>query len=398
MATAITTATQLQNMKNDLTDSYELGCDIDASATVGWNGGLGFEPLGDNITPFTGNFDGKSFAIIDLFINRPALWRCGLFGKTGAATGIIKNVTLTNCNVSGNGIVGALIGSCYSEVENCDSSGSISAVWDGVGGLIGYHDDNGICRGCNSSCIVSGRDNTGGCIGQNFGVVAGSYATGPVAGTRYYTGGFVGSHEGGSISCCDATGIVIGADYVGGFVGYCEESISDGYATGAVDGDDYVGGFAGASQVLNRCYSVGSITHGVGATRVGGFTGFNYDTMNACFWDETTSGEATGAGGGSPQTGVKGKTTAQMKALATILEAGWSIPGIWNITPGCNSGYPCLVGVNACCGDSAIAGVDPTIASQNVSLELIRNLEMMNTGRFYINKAGNAVYESRYHR
>ena len=33
-----------------------------------------------------------------------------------------------------------------------------------------------------------------------------------------------------------------------------------------------------------------------------------------------------------------------------------------------------------------------------VSLEAIRNIEITYGGRFYIDKSGNAVYESRYHR
>ena len=42
--------------------------------------------------------------------------------------------------------------------------------------------------------------------------------------------------------------------------------------------------------------------------------------------------------------------------------------------------------------------VDQTIAGNKVSLEAIRNLEIVYGGRFYIGKTGNAVYESRYHR
>ena len=38
----------LQAMENDLAAYYELGQDIDASATVGWNGGLGFKPIGQS--------------------------------------------------------------------------------------------------------------------------------------------------------------------------------------------------------------------------------------------------------------------------------------------------------------------------------------------------------------
>ncbi|GAJ17451.1 unnamed protein product, partial [marine sediment metagenome] len=36
----------LQDMNLDLAAYYELGQDIDASATVGWNAGQGFIPVG----------------------------------------------------------------------------------------------------------------------------------------------------------------------------------------------------------------------------------------------------------------------------------------------------------------------------------------------------------------
>ncbi|GAJ10603.1 unnamed protein product, partial [marine sediment metagenome] len=53
MATTITTATQLQNMKDNLAENYELGGNIDCS-------GIGnFEPVGSPATPFTGSFDGQ---------------------------------------------------------------------------------------------------------------------------------------------------------------------------------------------------------------------------------------------------------------------------------------------------------------------------------------------------
>lgn len=43
-------------------------------------------------------------------------------------------------------------------------------------------------------------------------------------------------------------------------------------------------------------------------------------------------------------------------------------------------------------------GVDTTVVGTKVSLEAIRNIEMVYGGRFFIDKSGNAVYESRYHR
>ena len=51
--------TDLQAMNDHLGAYYELGNDIDASATSGWNGGDGFVPVGK----FTGHFDGNSHKI-----------------------------------------------------------------------------------------------------------------------------------------------------------------------------------------------------------------------------------------------------------------------------------------------------------------------------------------------
>ena len=60
----------LQNMNLDLAGDYTLANDIDASATSGWNGGLGFVPIGTFGSGFSGSLDGQGFTISNLFINR----------------------------------------------------------------------------------------------------------------------------------------------------------------------------------------------------------------------------------------------------------------------------------------------------------------------------------------
>ncbi|KKL12757.1 hypothetical protein LCGC14_2532540 [marine sediment metagenome] len=92
MATVITDVDELQAMENDLTADYELGNNINASATSGWNGGEGFDPIGSSGSEFTGSFDGKGYTINDLFINRPEETGVGLFGVTGSGCGKIVNV------------------------------------------------------------------------------------------------------------------------------------------------------------------------------------------------------------------------------------------------------------------------------------------------------------------
>ncbi len=374
MATIISDVNDLQNMSGDLTADYELDQDIDASITVGWNGGLGFDPIGSHPNSFNGTFDGKGFKITGLVIDRPLEDEVGLFGETFHSAGSIKNVTLENCNITGKDLVGALIGLDVSEastppIENCHSSGDV-AGHNGVGGLVGYL-FNGLIK-CSSSCDVVD------------GVAA--------AGLEVSFGGLVGFLGGGAISECFATGDVVAplSDEVGGLVGTLDNSaVDDCYATGAVTGDQYVGGFVGLNDgdIITNCYSIGTPT---GNLNVGGFCGLDTDTITDCFWDTTTSGTAVSSGG-------TGKTTAQMKEIATFLEANWAISRIWNIVATCNSGYPCLINVNACC-IPAMPPLDQTIIGDKVSLEAIRNLEMTYGGRDYVSKAGLWVHESRYHR
>lgn len=69
MSITITNITDLQKIGNDpsypLGGDYELGNDIDASATNTWNAGAGFDPIGTYASPFTGTFDGKSYSITE---------------------------------------------------------------------------------------------------------------------------------------------------------------------------------------------------------------------------------------------------------------------------------------------------------------------------------------------
>ena len=90
---------ELQKIGNDsgypLDGDYILGNDIDASATVSWNGGKGFKPIAPDTdsgsefyqgTYFTGTFDGKGYTINILYIYRPDEEFVGLFGATSQSS------------------------------------------------------------------------------------------------------------------------------------------------------------------------------------------------------------------------------------------------------------------------------------------------------------------------
>ena len=173
----ITTVDQLQEIENDLTAYYELGQDIDASATANWNEGLGFNPIGtyEQGQPqlaFRGNFNGKGYKITDLFINRPLECFVGLFGYTGLVGGYggdpreMRDVGLENVNITGGdystaGLVG--FHDHARNITNCWVTGSVTSKGSSpalIGGLAGYCDRDVLDCYFNGTVKIEGTSGT----------------------------------------------------------------------------------------------------------------------------------------------------------------------------------------------------------------------------------------------
>ncbi|MCK5773053.1 MAG: putative Ig domain-containing protein, partial [Thermoplasmata archaeon] len=292
---------QLQDMSSNLSAYYVLINDIDASATVGWNSGEGFIPIG-TMTPltdwFVGSLDGQGYNITDLFINRATTDFVGLFGVIGDATSL-SDIGLIDNNVSGKNMVGGLVGESVGTISNCYATGS-----------------------------VSGADYVGGLVARASRPISDCYATGSVSGYDV-VGGLVGSSD--LLSNCYATGNVSGRSEIGGLAGDNWDDVSDCYATGSVSGDNTVGGLVGFTwDDVSDCYATGSVS---GGSSVGGLVGVKGGLISNCFWDVETSGMATSDGG-------TGKTTAEMKNKSTFTSAGWDLTSVWGILNG--SSYPFL--------------------------------------------------------
>ncbi len=293
----ITNVYQLQEMYYDLYAWYELSNDIDASATINWNEGAGFLPIGNDPNKFKGYFDGKEHTITSLHINRPDTNGVGLFGWTDSGCEI-KNVGLINADVvGGNEWIGGLVG--YNRggtITNCYSTGSVSSNWV-CGGLVGHSYSDGTVTNC--------------------------YSTGSVSG-NYCVGGLVGYNWGTTITNCYSTGSINGDEHVGGLVGWQNGTVTNCYSTGNVSGNYWVGGLVGGNDgTVTNSYSTGDVS-GSG-NDVGGLVGYSEVTCDDCFWDIETSGQTTSAGG-------TGKTTAEMKQETTFI--GWSFAYIWDIMEG----------------------------------------------------------------
>ncbi|WP_303646813.1 GLUG motif-containing protein [Haloarchaeobius salinus] len=267
-----------QGLGND----YVLTGDIDAGPTAGWNGGSGFEPLGDSDTGFTGTFDGDGYTISGLTIDRPGAEEVGLFGYVGSA-GTIANVTLEGGNVTGQFRVGQLVGLNYGTIKDSAATGPTNGN-KYVGGLVGRNDGT-IRRSSATGQSTSENSRAGGLVGQSFGTVDRSYATGDV----------------------DADTLA------GGLVGHNEGTIADSYATGTVTAGYTAGGLVGKNTgadpsgiglgTVRRSYATGTVTATEGDAEAGGLAGRNErpdgdGTIENSYWDVGTTGQERAGGDG----------------------------------------------------------------------------------------------------
>jgi cysteine-rich repeat protein len=291
--------TQLQNMSTELAAYFELTGDVNCSATSGWNGGEGFEPIGNySSNEFTGGLDGQGYAISNLFINRSTEHLVGLFSYANAE---IVNVDLIDVSVSGNSNVGGLLG--FSEktsiINNVHVSGNVEAS-SVVGGLVGYYSSS-IGNSSSSVTVVSTGDSVGGLVGtlKAEGTINNSYATGNVIGgndsNSYNVGGLVGENA-GAISNSYATGDINGDIGLGGLLGKSgwNSTIDNSYATGNVTGNIAIGGLVGIAlqTIINNSYATGDA---YGASSIGGLVGQNYNSAAKNDYDAIISNSyATG--------------------------------------------------------------------------------------------------------
>ena len=258
----------------------ELADDVDMSAHLWTPIGRNFATGTGGITQenFKGHFNGNNKAIKNIIVNPvDTVSNQGFFGYVDG--GSIKNVSLVDCNISGENAVGGLagrVGNC--EITNCSVTGVVSGTQN-VGGLIGTATAISEIDSCSSIASVDGRGAVGGLIGAvgSNALISNSYSKGNVIGRGSEIGGFAGliSHNTATVSRCYATGNVSGTRYVGGFVGQhlssqvlstttpISSTIQNCYATGNVSGTiDYLGGFVGKNEgSIGNCYAIGTVTY-----------------------------------------------------------------------------------------------------------------------------------------
>ena len=301
--------------------------------------GVAMTVIGNLTTNFTGTFDGDDRTIANLTIHLPATDYVGLFGVVDNTVdpNTIINLSLIDSDITGKNQVGGLAGYLKNGIIIASyNSGQVSGT-SFVGGLVGWN-SVGAVRDSYTSGQVNGTNAVGGLVGFNNGTVSHCTSTVSVDGTNQ-VGGLVGYNLNGMILECYARGAVTGTDSrVGGLAGINDSgTISDCYAIGAVNGFGNVGGLVGRNwkATIIRCFSSGAVS---GTSFVGGLMGAKIaGTVSQSFWDTQTSGQSSSPGG-------TGKTTAQMKMIATFTRTGWDFATVWAIGDHQNNqGYPYLL-------------------------------------------------------
>ena len=265
--------------------------------------GILWTPIGTSAKPFAGTFDGNGYSIKNLSVDQPSQSYVGFIGYNN---GTVKNLGLVDAKIAGGNYTGGLVGHNAGMIAGSSVSGDSS---------------------------VSGNQYSGGLIGYNAGTLRRSYATSNVSGSMY-VGGLAGGMAGtGLAEQCYATGNVSAASsFVGGFVGYAvgngaNSVIKNCFSTGNVSGS-YSGGFlghAGSSPRIENCYSLSNNPNG-----------FNYSAaaLVSCYFNKDLTPLSTA----NPQS----RATLDMVYASTYV--GWDFFSVWEIDE--NKGYPTLIGMD----------------------------------------------------
>lgn len=217
-----------------------------------WDGGKGFNPIGDSTNPFTGTIDGFSgervFGISNLTINRPDEENVGLVGAAGTSgnSADFVNLYLRNVSITGKNKVGAIAGTLQNGSHiswsgttsisgKSDTSGTVTGSGESLGGLVGLVDNSSMWDVSNSATVqgksTDGKDKKiGGIVGtlsnnstltdvRNFGAISGTEDVGGIAGyvengTILGTGSaiynYANTYNNGTVNGTTNTGGIVG--------------------------------------------------------------------------------------------------------------------------------------------------------------------------------------------
>ena len=255
--------------------SYLLTADVDLSPACSKASGISWNPIGSDVLPFTGNFDGGGHKISNLYINAPEITFQGFFGNT---EGEISNLKLDGVIENAGDICGLLTAYNYGVIRNCETSGSVYAHGKLVGGTAGICNKIYACSNHADVRVPFYKRWIGGIAGEaqeiydcfNDGALRGDYTVGGICSTCY-----------GIISGCTNQGIIDARGKgCGGIVGHAEGPVVNCINNGRVQAGETGGGIAGEfiGPVMANCYNSGVLF--VRSKTGGGLVGWLGDINN----------------------------------------------------------------------------------------------------------------------
>ncbi|AKB33386.1 N-acetylmuramoyl-L-alanine amidase [Methanosarcina siciliae HI350] len=381
----ISTAGQLDRVRNYLDKDFVLTANIDLSGYENWEPIGIFQPLSDDPedeeTPdpelaFTGNFNGNGYTISNLTIDQPEGMSVGLFGcavgdgenpssiydlkvenvnvtgnfLVGGVIGfqaldcVLENVTLTGINtVQGYQATGGITGGTFGDLIGCDAVADIVVLGDGccAGVILGGQEGNSAVRDCMATGTITAE-------GDN------CFGLGGLAGNAGY------AREGAEVTNChaDVSIMVLGENntLVGGLLGFTGTFGDDAPAEikgcsanvniTVVNSTELIGGLVGGSfyhefyadeRPVPSSYAIadsttsGSITGG--SSTVGSIAGYAYDsTIENCTSTLAINGASDAPQIGKEETGGEsgGESGGEFSTIGILIVAPGSPEDEWN--------------------------------------------------------------------
>ncbi|MCY7861160.1 halomucin [Bacillus licheniformis] len=328
-------------MENDV--SIDMPATGQGFLGIGFGTGLGWNATEES---FYGVFDGNGKTIGGLFQNRPTEDYQGLFKYF---RGELKNLNVTDANVSGNGNTGAVLGYTDSKPDGSNAT------------VVNVH-----VKSFAGSKVKGGSSYIGGFAGRptktNF---TDCSFDGAVESGNNYVGGFFGTQGGNNnFTRCRTKGQVLcSGSYAGGFAGYLNyvagrTNFYDILTQMEVTGNGFTGGFAGRLDT----YTTSSNTVVYWLERVIAICGSPntplsnglYGTFRVYYANQVQGKEnyfdlqlagTSNNGNSSGNTHTQGapKYTAELKHPSTYTDSSWDMNNVWSLKESINEGYPELV-------------------------------------------------------
>ncbi|MCT8137603.1 InlB B-repeat-containing protein [Anaerobacillus sp. CMMVII] len=320
--TGIYTIEDLEKVRERLNGKYIIMNHLDLTKATSEGGiyfrdGQGWEPIGTESAPFTGELDGNGYQISGLRVSMQSdkTIYAGLFGYM--RNGIVKNVELVNANVKANNTsfenansysyAGGLVGYAYNAtIINSSVSGEVESqsLFQGyAGGLAGY-----VNTAFNQQSLVSGSFNAATIKAQN--------SAGGLVGEAYRLAVQHSSNEG-----------MIQSKNAGGIIGYARSNsiITNGVNKGTVIPISYGGGIVGDiwSSSISHSRNEGDVTSSAQGASSGGIAG---GVSSSMITESSNSGQVRNTGSSSYSGGIAGNSQGNT-SFVKVYNTGGIISG-----------------------------------------------------------------------